>query len=143
MEFFDALVRYETGLWNHLESRLRLSEGPSLASLEALRIIGRLPDSCRVKELTERLRITVGAASKLADRLERDGLVYRQPNSLDHRSSFLVMTADGQDALRRGVAITEAALAEHLHGSGEDVLALTATLDRLDERVRDVTEVSR
>lgn len=142
MEFFDALVRYEIDLWNHLEARLRSSAGPGLASLEALRVIGRLSGSCRVKELREELRITVGAASKLADRLERDGLIDRHPNTEDHRSYFLLLTAVGDSALRRGAAVAEAALAEHVSAAAEDVAGLTAALGRLDDRVRDATAMT-
>ncbi|WP_425570669.1 MarR family winged helix-turn-helix transcriptional regulator [Rugosimonospora acidiphila] len=37
----------------------------------------------------------IGAISKGADRLERQGLVVRQPNPLDRRSSLLTLTDDG------------------------------------------------
>lgn len=135
MEFFDALVRYETGLWNHLDARLRAAHGPSLATVCALRVVARHDGACRVQELRLDLGITVGAASKLVDRLERDGLAVRRANPDDRRSSLVELTTDGRRALEVGVAVVQDELADHLDGES-DVAAVTAVLARLDSRLR-------
>ena len=51
--------------------------------------------AARVQELRTELGITVGAASKLVDRLERDGLVVRTAHPHDRRSSLVTLTAPG------------------------------------------------
>lgn len=134
MEFFDALVRYETRLWNHLDDRLREGGAVSLATLTALRVVDRHLGTCRVQDLRSDLAITVGAASKLVDRLERDGLAVRRPHPSDRRSSLVELTGSGETALRGGVEVLESALAEHL-GDDADVAAATALLTRLDGRL--------
>jgi DNA-binding MarR family transcriptional regulator len=133
MDFFDALIRYETNLWNHVDRRLQTAGAPSLAVLSALRVLKRYAPASRVQELRLELRITVGAASKLADRLEKEGLVQRQPHPSDRRSSFIALTPTGEQALTRGARVLQDALSVHL--AGEDISALVSAVRRLDERL--------
>lgn len=133
LAFFDALVRCETELWNRADARERTLGGPSLGSLSALRIIRRHAGAGRVQEVADDLVITVGAASKIVDRLVRDGLTVRIPHPDDRRSSLLALTEAGAAAVRDG----EAALADSLRTSigaaatTEELDALGKTLDRL------------
>ncbi|MDQ0000618.1 MarR family winged helix-turn-helix transcriptional regulator [Pseudarthrobacter sulfonivorans] len=131
MDFFDALIRYETNLWNHVDNRLKAAGAPSLAVLSSLRVIRRYAPSARVHELRQELRITVGAASKLADRLEKEGLAQRQPHPSDRRSSLIALSPAGERALDLGAQVLQDALDEHL--AGEDVSALASAVQRLDE----------
>ncbi len=114
MEFFDALVRYETYLWNHLDRRLAEAGEVTLSTLFALRVIRRHAGDCRVQDLRADLGVTVGAASKLVDRLERDGVAVRSPHPHDRRSSLIALSPAGEAAHDRGAALLDAALAEHL-----------------------------
>jgi len=139
MEFFDALVRYETELWNRLERTLIDAGAVSLAKLEALRVVARHPGSCRVNEIAHDLAITVGAASKLVDRLVRDGLVTRQPHPHDRRSALIVATSIGAAALTEARTIATRFLDGHLTGS--DVEAMTSTLVVLRTQLGEDTEV--
>lgn len=116
MDFFDTLVRYETSLWNHLEHRLVASGAVTLSTLESLRVIARHDGTARVAELQDELRISVGAASKLADRLERDDLAERRAHPDDRRSSVLALTAFGRQRLAEALALVEESLVEHLSG---------------------------
>jgi DNA-binding MarR family transcriptional regulator len=133
MDFFDALIRYETNLWNCIDKRLRAAGAPSLAVLSALRVIGRYAPSGRVQELRQELRITVGAASKLADRLEKEGLAQRHPHPSDRRSSLISLSSAGEQALSLGSQVLQDVMDEHL--AGEDVSALVSVVKRLDERL--------
>ena len=131
MDFFDALIRYETNLWNHVDNRLKAAGAPSLAVLSSLRVIRRYAPSARVQELRQELRITVGAASKLADRLEKEGFAQRQPHPSDRRSSLIALSPAGERALALGAQVLQDVLDEHL--AGEDISALVSVLQRLDE----------
>lgn len=136
MDFFDLLIRYETGLWNHLEDRLRDGGAVSLATLSALRVVDHHDRRARVQDVRADLRITVGAASKLVDRLERDGLATRRPHPDDRRSSLVALTPAGRDALATGTALLDDAMREHLAGEPADALAAaTEVLGRLDARL--------
>src|SRR4051812_37220987 len=133
-DFFDVLVRYETYLWNHLDDQLRSRSRVSLGTLLALRVVRRHPEGCRVQEIREELGITVGAASKLVDRLERDGLAVRSANPSDRRSSLVALTVEGDAVHDEGVMVVEQELGAHLAGEG-DVAALTGRLAHLVEKL--------
>lgn len=130
MDFFDLLVRYETHLWNHLDARLQAQGQVSLSTLYALRVVRRHTGRCRVHEVSADLGITVGAASKVVDRLERAGLAVRTPHPSDRRSSLVELTAAGDAAHDSGLARLDAAMADHLAGEHE-LGTIAAALDRL------------
>jgi DNA-binding MarR family transcriptional regulator len=133
MDFFDALVRYETSLWNHIEHRLAVSGAVTLSTFESLRVIARHEGSARVAELQDGLLITVGAASKLADRLERDDLAVRRAHPDDRRSSVIALTTLGARRHAEALTIVEETLAEHL--SGVDTGAAVALFEVLAARL--------
>ena len=133
MDFFDVLVRYEIALWNAVDQVLRREGLVSLAQLHALRVIDRYAGQARVQDLSHDIGITVGAASKLVDRLERDGLAVRSPNPANRRSSLISLTGHGQEAFSTA---HETALAAVDRAVGdEDVQPLMAALGRLQTRL--------
>jgi DNA-binding MarR family transcriptional regulator len=94
-------------------------------------VIGHYAPSARVQELRQELRITVGAASKLADRLEKEGLAQRRPHPSDRRSSLIALSPAGERALVLGTQVMQDVLNEHL--AGEDISAVVSVVQRLDE----------
>lgn len=133
MEFFDALVRYEVELWTAVDRELERQGQVRLGSLHALRLLAVHKGRARVQELSEGIGITVGAASKLVDRLERDGLAVRSPNPANRRSSLISLTAAGQRALTSAMVVLEDSLDRAL--GPEDVAVVTAALKRLQSRL--------
>jgi DNA-binding MarR family transcriptional regulator len=133
MEFFDVLVRYEIALWNAVNRELGRQDQISLGQLHALRVVGSYGGQARVQDLSSDIGITVGAASKLADRLERDGLASRSPNPANRRSSLIALTAAGQQALASAMDVYSRAVARAV--GEEDVELLTAALRRLQARL--------
>jgi DNA-binding MarR family transcriptional regulator len=135
MEFFDVLVRYEVALWDAVDQVLRRERQVSLAQLHALRVIDRYGGQARVQDLSRDIGITVGAASKLVDRLERDGLAVRSPNPANRRSSLIALTSQGRQGLDAARAIAVAAVDAAV--ADEDVRPLVAALGRLQARLDD------
>jgi DNA-binding MarR family transcriptional regulator len=133
MEFFDVLVRYEVALWSAVDQELGRQGQISLGQLHALRIVGRYDGRARVQDLSGEIGITVGAASKLVDRLERDGLASRSPNPANRRSSLIALTATGQQALASAIGVCSGAVTRAV--GQEDVVPLTAALQRLQSRL--------
>jgi len=131
MRFFDAVIRYETRLWAFAERSLKGSGSVSLADLEGLRAVAAGGNRCRVHEVSHGLGITIGAASKLVDRLERAGLVVRSPNPDDGRSSYVSLTEDGERRRVEAEGIVSEALAAHLATTDVDVAPLITSLDAL------------
>jgi DNA-binding MarR family transcriptional regulator len=103
------LTRLETELWNAVDARLRAELDAPLSRYETLRIVDATAD-CRVLDIAQTLAITMGGASKLADRVEADGLIQRRSNPADGRSTFLTLTDAGRDLLARAVVIVDAEL---------------------------------
>lgn len=103
---FDQLVRVEILLWNRLDDELQRHTGLPLGRLKVLRVIAST-QGCRVQDIASRLLITVGAASKLVDRLEASGHCQRHPNPDDRRSSLLTVTNMGQATLTRAETLLE------------------------------------
>lgn len=92
--FFSDLVRVETRLYNALGDRLRERHGIVTSQFEFLRYLRDHPGA-RVADVAAEFVIGVGAVSKGADRLERQGWVARQANPADRRSCLLVLTDQG------------------------------------------------
>ncbi|MEO3860066.1 MarR family transcriptional regulator [Acrocarpospora sp. B8E8] len=139
--YFDVLVRHETQLWTLVEQQLRQADGAvSLGRLEILRVIGSV-DVCRVQDIADRLHITVGATSRLTDRLEADGLVARSPHPADRRSSKIELTASGRRAIEATEPLVDRALTELIGAVGGDGLAaLTASLHHVNAFIAPATQ---
>ena len=91
-------VRYEVALWNAVDHELgRQADQPGAAARTPGGGSLRRPSAGAGAERD--IGITVGAASKLVDRLERDGLAYAEPEPRQPRSSLIALTAAGQQAL--------------------------------------------
>lgn len=115
--FFSDLVRCETRLYNALNDSLRERHGIVTSQFEFLRYLRDHPGA-RVADVAAEFAIGIGATSKGADRLERQGWVAREPNPSDRRSSLLVLTDDG---LRLAIA-AEATFTERLAELTADAL---------------------
>jgi MarR family transcriptional regulator, organic hydroperoxide resistance regulator len=112
IQWLSDLIRLEIALWDRINSRLRQEYDVSLAFFEALYFIGQSRDgSLRVGDLAWALRITVGATSKLVDRMEAAGLLCRQSDADDRRASRLVLTDAGRRTLADASTIYEAEMA--------------------------------
>jgi DNA-binding MarR family transcriptional regulator len=135
VEFFDVLVRYEVALWNAVDQVLRREGLVSLAQMHALRVVDQYAGQARVQDLSRDVGITVGAASKQVDRLERDGLAVRSPNPANRRSSLIALTSRGRQALTTAGEMARAAVDRAL--GDEDVQPLVAALGRLQARLDD------
>lgn len=118
MHFLESVVRFETVLWSRVERELALSGAPTLSTLMSLRVLRELGEEGRVHDLSRSLAITVGAASKLVDRLERDGLARRRPHPSDRRSSLIALTPAGSAAASAGSDVVDAVLADLFDADG-------------------------
>lgn len=105
---FTALVSAEIRAWNAVESALCEANNPlSLGRLLVLRAVRDTP-ACRIQEVAASQGITLGAASRLVDRLHRDGLLHRTPCEHDRRATILTVTDTGMTHLASAEAIVTA-----------------------------------
>jgi DNA-binding MarR family transcriptional regulator len=73
------------------------------------------PDGLTLKDLSERMGLAHSTVSGIVDRLERRGMVYRQIDPADRRSTRIVMTNPVREYI-------EQHLVSHLHGPLLDAL---------------------
>ncbi|MFD6196114.1 MarR family winged helix-turn-helix transcriptional regulator [Mycobacteriaceae bacterium NPDC060252] len=110
---FRELVRWEIGLWNAVDVRLRNDFDLPLSRYEPMRVIER-HGSCRVNDIASDLLITVGGTSKLVDRIEASGHCRRRPNPEDGRSSVIELTPSGKRLLAHAKLALEEELSTRL-----------------------------
>ena len=115
-ELFAELVGLEIELWGRLDVLLTEETGVSVAQLQALRALASREGAARVQDVSDELQITVGAASKLVDRLDRDGLAERAAHPTDRRSMVIALTEEGVSAYRRAEDASSRILQELLSG---------------------------
>jgi DNA-binding MarR family transcriptional regulator len=100
IQWLSDLIRLEIALWDRINTRLHQEHHLSLAFFEALYFIAYSRDgSLRVGDLARALRITVGATSKLVDRVEAAGLIRRELDADDRRASRVALTEVGRQKL--------------------------------------------
>jgi len=132
---FNDLVRVEILLWEAVDDRVHEELGVPLGRMQGLHAIATTP-GCRVQDVADSLAITVGAASKLVDRIEAGGLCARRANPADRRSSLVEPTDAGRDVLARADGLIDSALAATLDGVGPtDLDRLRAILAALRARL--------
>ena len=112
---FDDLVGVEIAVWDAVDARLLRECGLPLSQFMPMRVISSTP-GCRVLDVSVQLQVTVGAASKIVDRVVAAGRCVREPNPQDRRSSLLVLTPAGAQALVVADGVFEAGLRELLGG---------------------------
>lgn len=128
----SRLIATQVELFDAVDARLRAEADMPLVALLPLRAVRDTP-GCRVQDLAAALGLTVGGASKSADRLERRGWLRRISNPSDRRSQLLELTDEGASAATTGDVIADAVMRELvIPALGEpEAERLSSTLERL------------
>lgn len=92
-----------------------------------------------MSQAAQRLGVTQGAASQLAQRLEKKGYIIRQKSGKDHRRTLVFLTARGRQFLQEHTAYDLASLhtadQNYLSSFTEEQLELFMRYERAMERV--------
>lgn len=95
------LVETSGGLLSILGPELE-SFGFSVSAFEVVLRLARSPGHrLRMSELTAQCTVTSSGLTRVVDRLERSGLVVRQPCPSDRRGSYAVVTEQGIEQLAK------------------------------------------
>jgi len=87
-----------------------------------------------LSEIANRLMVTGGNVTGLTDRLQNDGLVYREPDPSDRRSLRVFMTKAGEKRMRQAAKIHEEWINTVMQDMrGQDLDALSEGLDAMRE----------
>ena len=141
LDAWGGLLRTHFLLRRELERRLLKGYGLHLSSYGVLLRLEWAGDGgVRMSELAEQAMLTTGGLTRLADRLERDGLLTRTRSKDDHRGYEARITEAGRRLLRAAnkqhVADLRELFLEHVSPEEQDVLAavwqrVSATNQRL------------
>ena len=138
---FDAwglLLRVHATLTGGLDAALREGAGTTLSAYDLLVHVAASPDRrIRLHDLEQRVLFSQSTVSRLAARLEREGLLERTVAEGDRRALEVRLTGAGARAFAEARAVAAAYLREHFVaalGPGQDE-QLRRILERVAERV--------
>jgi DNA-binding MarR family transcriptional regulator len=101
-----SFLRAHAQLIRTLEAELGEAREIPLASYDVLVQLAEAPaHRLRMTELADRVLLSRSGLTRLIDRLERDGLVRREPVANDARGMYAVLTAAGIDRLRSATRV--------------------------------------
>lgn len=128
-----GFLRAHQALFRVLDDELQEESGVPLVQYDVLVQLHNAGGRLRMRDLAGRLLVSRSGATRLIDRMAREGYVTRERCSQDGRGQYAVLTADGLAAL-------EQARPGHLRGvrrrfleqlSGQQMLAIGAGLTRV------------
>jgi DNA-binding MarR family transcriptional regulator len=128
--FLVAHARVTRQLERELETEQRLG----LAEYDVLLQLAWAPERrLRMSELADRLVLSRSGATRLVDRLERDGLIAREACETDRRGAWAVLTDSGLARLRAASTTHLRGIEEHFLSSfsEQELDRLRRTLERL------------
>ncbi len=134
LEAWRALVNTSVALMQRLDDDLHRFHNLSLAEYDVLITLANAPERrLRHQDLLSHARLTKSGLSRLADRMEADGLIRTERCPSDRRGAFAVLTALGKRRLQ-AAARTHSAGIESLFGrhlDNREAASLTAMLARV------------
>jgi DNA-binding MarR family transcriptional regulator len=128
-----AVLRTHAAVLPKLERALQRT-GLPLTWYDVLLVTNAAPDRrLTMSELGRQAVVSRERVSRIVTELEREGLVERQANPDDKRSSFAAITTEGRRRLRAAAPIYLAAVDDHFlsHLDERDVDAITTGLRKV------------
>lgn len=111
-----GFLRAHQALFRALDEELDRDAGVPFVQYDVLVQLANAGGRLRMRDLAGRLLVSRSGATRLIDRMERDGLVFRERCSQDGRGQFAVLTGSGMATLER-------ARPTHLRGVRQRFLA--------------------
>jgi DNA-binding MarR family transcriptional regulator len=136
---WQAVLNAHASVVARVEEALAQAGLPPLAWYDVLWAVRRAPERrIRMAELANSLTLSRGGLTKLAGRLEADGLLRREPARDDGRGVYAVLTQAGEDMLRRMWPVYSRILRETFVEalSAEEAAVIAAGLDRAKAAAR-------
>ena len=127
-----ALLNAHARITGLVEAALADAGLPPLAWYDVLWPLYHAPDRrLRMGALSAEVTLSRTGLTRLVDRIERDGLLRREPAPEDRRGSYVVLTDAGKRMLRRMWPVYERALDEAFAARLRNPRALTRALEPL------------
>jgi DNA-binding MarR family transcriptional regulator len=130
-----ALLRVHAAVLPKL-GRALADVGLPISWYDVLLVLNAAPDRrLRMSELGSKAVVSREQVSRVVTELERAGLVERQPNPDDKRSSFAAITPDGRTRLRNAAPAYLSAIEQHYtrHLSRREITVIASALGKVLE----------
>lgn len=130
---WSALLRVHAAVVPKLGKALA-EVGLPISWYDVLLVLNAAPDRrLRMSELGYQAVLSREQISRVVTELERAGLVERQPNPDDRRSSFAVITPEGRARLRAAAPTYLTAIEQHYtrHLTAEEIAVIGSALGRV------------
>jgi DNA-binding MarR family transcriptional regulator len=128
--FLTAHVR----VLDQIEAKLAEAELPPLEWYDVLLTLKEAPEHClRLSELADKVLLSRSNLTRLVDRLEKAGLLYRQPCPTDRRGTFAVLTPEGLAMQKQMWPVYAKGIVEYFasHVSDSEMSVLQQVLERM------------
>ena len=134
-----ALIRTHARLWDQVEAQMRQDSGLTMARYDVLMQLDMAGGRLGLSELASTVVLSASGLSKLLDRMEVSGLIRREPDPRDARSTFARITPRGRSLVRRARRSHHAWLQETFGDAldDRDLADLTRIMGRIDTRMPD------
>ena len=96
-----ALIRTHARLWDQLEAQVRHDHGLTIARYDVLAQVENAGGRLGLSELASSVVLSPSGLSKLLDRMEASGLIRRDPDPNDARSTFAAITPQGRSLVKK------------------------------------------
>lgn len=139
VEAWRALITANARVIEKIERALSGAGLPPLGWYDVLLELSGAPDGrLRMHELARAVVLSRSGLTRLVDRLERAGLLGREPDPADRRGSYAAITDEGRALLRRMWPVYAAGIAEHFGGhlTDDESRVVAAALGRVADAAR-------
>ena len=135
-----AFINAHASVIDRIEEDLAETGQLPLTSYDVLIALAEAPDQrLRMNDLARRVVVlSRSGVTRLADRLEAEGLLRRERTQEDRRGAYAVLTKKGREALRRAWPIYAGGIVDHFGRfiTDEEASILTSVLERIDAAAR-------
>jgi DNA-binding MarR family transcriptional regulator len=133
-----ALTRTHARLWDQVEAQMRRASGLTMPRYDVLMQLENAGGRLGLTDLAEAVVLSPSGLSKLLDRMSEAGLVTREPDADDARSTFATITPTGRALVRRARKAHHTFLQEAFGDAlaAPDTASLVRIMNRIDERSR-------
>ncbi len=130
---WKLLLRTHAVVLAKLEHHLQIEHGVPLSWFDVLAQLSLAGGQLRMTELAQAVLLTTSGLTRLLDRMERAGLILRQPCEDDRRGQWAILTEEGQQTLARTTPGHLRQVARHFlaHLDQDDIGALSRILSKV------------
>ena len=129
-----ALLRAHAAVLPRLEREMQVERQLPLSWYDVLlSLSGVRRPGLRMQDLAEAVVLSRTRVSRVVEEMERAGLVQREPNPTDGRSTLVSMTSAGRTTLRAAASVYLRGIDEHFAGhlTPEDLECVRAALEKV------------